>query len=334
MIALLRNLACLLFALAVSAASAATASDHPGNVGFQHMRIDGTEIGIWYPTSTTGTPQALELFSQTVALDAPVVGDDLPLVVISHGNGGSYAGHFDTALALAKAGFVVAALTHSGDNWRDQSRAIDVAARPRALGELITYMLDRWPGHGALDPRRVGAFGFSSGGFTVLTAAGGVPDLRRVGQHCAEHPAFYDCSLINGHKQAAVSLLAPQSWVADRRIRALVVAAPALGFTFGHEGLSRLTIPVQLWRAAEDHVLPQPFYADAVAKDLPTPPDYRIVAAADHFDFLAPCSAALVKQVPAVCHSAPGFDRAAFHAQFNTAVVAFLVRTLKTRRRP
>jgi predicted dienelactone hydrolase len=27
--------------------------------------------------------------------------------------------------------------------------------------------------------------------------------------------------------------------------------------------------------------------------------------------------------VPAICASAPGFDRAAFHARFNAAVVAF-----------
>ena len=332
MVALLRYLACLLAALVLPAPCGAAPAASPGNVGFQHLQIDGTEIGIWYPTRAAVTPQTLELLPQAVAVDAPVAGHGLPLVVISHGNGGSYAGHFDTALALAQAGFVVAALTHPGDNWHDQSRATDVAARPRALSGLISYMLDRWPGHATIDPRRVGAFGFSSGGFTVLAAAGGVPDLHRIAQHCAEHPAFYDCAMMAAHKDAIVSASAPQ-WVADRRIAALVVAAPALGFTFGRGSLARLTMPIQLWRAADDHVLPQPFYADAVAKDLPTPPDYHIVPGADHFDFLAPCSAALATQVPAICRSAAGFDRTAFHAQFDTAVVAFFARTLKAGRR-
>jgi predicted dienelactone hydrolase len=42
-------------------------------------------------------------------------------VVISHGNGGDDLTHIDTAMALANAGYVVAALTHTGDNPRDQS---------------------------------------------------------------------------------------------------------------------------------------------------------------------------------------------------------------------
>jgi predicted dienelactone hydrolase len=46
-----------------------------------------------------------------------------PLVLISHGTGGSGASHYDTALALALAdeGFVVAALTHTGDNYMDRA---------------------------------------------------------------------------------------------------------------------------------------------------------------------------------------------------------------------
>ncbi|CAN5594196.1 dienelactone hydrolase [soil metagenome] len=329
MIASLRYLACLLAALFVPVGAVAAPSDAPRNVGFQQLSVDGTEIGIWYPTSAATAPHPLELFTQAVAIDAPVAGHELPLIVVSHGNGGGFAGHFDTALALARAGFVVASLTHPGDNWRDQRRALDVAARPRALSALIDYMLARWPGHAALDARRVGAFGFSSGGFTVLAAAGAVPDLGRLRQHCTEHPTFYDCALLAAHADAAAALSVPRSWNADHRIRALAVAAPALGFTFDRAGLATLTMPIQLWRAADDHVLPQPYYADAVAKNLPSPPDYHVVPGADHFDFLAPCSIALAAQVPAICHSAPGFDRAAFHTSFDAAVVAFFARTLR-----
>ncbi|MFA5962762.1 MAG: dienelactone hydrolase [Sphingomonas sp.] len=329
MIASIRYLACLLAALISPIAS--TAAAPPGaarNIGFQHLEVDGTEIGIWYPTDAEAAPHPLGLFSQTVAPDAPVAGQGLPLVVMSHGNGGGFTGHYDTALALARAGFVVAALTHPGDNWRDQSRALDVAARPRALSALIDYMLGRWPGHAAIDAHRIGAFGFSSGGFTVLAAAGAVPDLGRLRQHCAEHPIYFDCTLLAAHRDAAATLSAPASWHADHRIRALVVAAPALGFTFDRAGLAGLTMPIQLWRAADDHVLPQPDYADAVATNLPAPSDYHVVPGADHFDFLAPCSPALAAQVPAICHSAPGFDRAAFHTSFDAAVVAFFARAL------
>lgn len=281
-------------------------------VAFQRLEMldpagPAVEIGVWSPAA---------------AYDAP-----RPLIVISHGNGGDFRSHETTARALASAGFVVAALTHTGDNWRDQSRATDVAQRPRQLSLLIDYMLTRWEGRDGLDPERVGAFGFSAGGFTVLAAAGGRPDLTRVIRHCRDHPDFYDCRLI-GSAGAATRPTAPQVWSHDTRIHAVVVAAPALGFTFGAEGLAQVTQPVQLWRGGDDQILPSPYYAEPVRDGLPTPPDYHVVEGAGHFDFLPVCSDRLAALAPAICTAAPGFDRAAFQARFAREVVGFFRRSL------
>ncbi len=90
------------------------------------------EVGIWYPTDAPSRPTAVGLFTQDVAREAPARGRGLSLVVISHGNGGNFASHATTALALAQAGFVVAAPTHTGDNNRDQSRASDLGGRTAA----------------------------------------------------------------------------------------------------------------------------------------------------------------------------------------------------------
>src|ERR1035438_1293717 len=77
------------------------------NVGFQKLTIsDGQDkpitVGIWYPTDSTPSETRLETYTQSVATDAPIQGRRLGLVVISHGTGGSFAGHYDTALALAR----------------------------------------------------------------------------------------------------------------------------------------------------------------------------------------------------------------------------------------
>ena len=299
-------------------------------VGFQTVSAPvrggpAIPVAIWYPTTAPETDRPLGLFTQHVATGAPVSGSRLKLIVISHGNGGSKEGHYDTALALAKAGFVVAALEHTGDNYRDQARATDIANRPREISRLIDYMLAEWPEHSALDPRSVGAFGFSSGGFTVLAAAGGRPDLSLIAPHCAKRPSSYDCRLVANQGAPAAS---SQTFTGDPRIRALVVAAPALGFTFAH-GLSAVTQPVQLWKAADDRILPAPEYADAVRAALPSPPDFHVVENADHWDFLAPCSEAFARAVPMICHSAPGFDRTAFHDTFDRAVAAFFAANLR-----
>lgn len=267
------------------------------------------EIGVWQPARMGATPR--------------------PLIVISHGNGGDFRSHGDTAQALAQAGFVVATLTHTGDNWRDQSRAADVVDRTRQLSVLIDYVLGQWVGRAGIDEDRIGAFGFSAGGFTVLAAAGGNPDLMRLTDHCRSNPGFYDCRLVSQHPEALQPRAdGPIRLPHDARIKALVVAAPALGFTFTREGLADVTLPVQLWQAGADQILPSPFYAEPVRDALPRPPEFHRVDGAGHFDFLPPCSPALAAAAPMICVQTPGFDRAAFHERLNRDVIRFFASKL------
>jgi predicted dienelactone hydrolase len=320
--------------LAAFAAALVCAATAHAAVGFQHFTIpdpDGPpiEVGVWYPTDAAPSPTRVELFSEPMAKDGPVKGRGLPLVVISHGNGGSYAGHVDTAVALAEAGFVAAAVTHTGDNWRDQKAATRVWERPRHLKLLTDYMLGAWSDHDRLDADKVGAFGFSAGGLTVLAAAGGEPDLSKVAEHCKAHPDFFECGLVIRLSRQFLAAVPPGIvWTHDTRIKAVVSAAPALGYTFDRAGLAGVRQPLQLWRGENDAVLPHPYYAEAVRLALPTPPETHVVPGAGHYDFLAPCSPELAKVNAMICASAPGFDRGAFHAAFNRDVVAFFVRSL------
>jgi predicted dienelactone hydrolase len=306
------------------------------NVGFEELKIaNGSEsplvAGIWYPTDAPSTEHSLGSFTQTVAPGAPIAGRGLPLVLMSHGGGGWYGGHCDTALALARAGFVVAAVSHTGDTFDDQSKVLQLWRRPAQLHRLLDYMLDEWSQRGRLDVARVGAFGFSNGGFTLLVAAGGVPDLSKIGPFCQAHPHQDLCQAM---KQASIDFrfaadVPAKAWVHDRRIKAVVIAAPAFGFAFGHSGLSGIRVPIQLWRAAEDRHQPSPYYDEAVRADLPKPPEYHMVRDADHFDFLPPCEARLSQMSPDICSSRPGFDRRAFHKRFNAEVVRFFQETLR-----
>ena len=300
------------------------------DIGFEEVRIpNGAQApliaGIWYPTNAPATSHALGNFSQTVALDAPIAGNRLPLVVMSHGGASWYGGHYDTALALAQAGFVVAAISHAGDTFDDQSHVLELWRRPAQLHRLLDYVLDEWRWHEQLNAARVGAFGFSNGGFTVLVAAGGVPDLVTIAPFCEAHPDQDLCqALQHAGVDIRVSANVPASaWVHDPRIRAIAVAAPAFGFTFGRAGLSGVRVPVQLWSAADDHHQPHPYYDEPVRDDLTRAPDYHAVANAGHYDFLPPCDARLSRLRPEICKSLPGFDRAAFHEQFNADIVRF-----------
>jgi len=306
-----------------------------GAVGFEKATVPDPgdqplEVGIWYPSKAPALAQPLGLFTQTVAANAPVSGDGLPLVLMSHGSGGSFEGHYDTALALAQAGFVVAAVTHTGNNYRDD-RFI-VADRPRHIIRVLDYMLGKWPAHAQIDPARIGVFGHSAGGFTALVLIGGVPDMSRERDFCAAHEKDdWACSQLKARHIALTTPPAASVWLHDKRIKAAVIAAPAIGPAFTPAGLANVTVPVQLWRAADDHILKHPYFAQAVYDALAAKPEYHVVAHADHFDFLAPCSDLLARYVPMICKSEPGFDRAAFHRDFDAAIVAFFQKQLPAR---
>jgi predicted dienelactone hydrolase len=299
------------------------------NVGFETASapVPGDKplaVAIWYPADAPERPTSLALYVQSVAAGAAPAGHDHPLVVISHGTGGSNTDHYDTARALAAAGFVVAAVTHTGDTQGDRSRSLRITERPAELSRVIDFITRDWRGHDTVDARKVGAFGFSSGGFAVLAAAGGEPDPSLIIRHCAEHPHFYDCQL--GRVTGASAPAAPAPVAHDPRIRAVVAAAPALGFTFAPSGLAKVKVPVQLWRAEWDTVLPQPYYAEVVHGLLPEA-EYHVAPRAEHFDFMAPCTDALAKAAPMICVGA--IDRPAFHNTFNAAVVRFFEKTLR-----
>lgn len=252
----------------------------------------------------------------------------MPLVVMSHGTGSSFLGHDDTVIALADAGYVVVAVTHTGDNYADQSRSVFIMDRPRQISHVIYHMLSSWDGRATIDSEHIGMFGFSAGGFTTLVSIGGIADLSKVGPMCREHPDDFARQLMAKTGQAGTAS-ADSSLAQDQRIRAAVVAAPALGFTFSPDGLKNVRIPVQLWRAEDVVVLPHPRFAEAVRRALREAPDYHVVPKAGHFDFLAPCSVALANIAPVICKSDPGFDRVAFHQTINTSVIDFFGKNLK-----
>ena len=311
----------------------------PGKaVGFQQVSVPDPEgkpiaMAIWYPSDARAADSPLGMFSQFVATNAPVSGKQLPLILISHGTSGSLASHYDTALALAKAGFVAAAITHTGDSFADQSYAgnrIDLIDRPRQIRVALDYLLGSWKDHAQLDPERIGMFGFSLGGFTTLVAIGGTPDLAQMGKLCATRPDAPECVFV---KQRQGDQLEPPAttpvWVHDARIKAAVIAAPAVGFLFEGGGLKQVSVPVELWRAANDRQAPDAWNSGIVRKELPKSPDEHVAPGVDHFVFLAPCSEALAKAAPSICTDLPGFSREEFHESFNRAVVRFFSTELK-----
>jgi predicted dienelactone hydrolase len=179
-------------------------------------------------------------------------------------------------------------------------------------------MLGAWPSAAKIDRDRIGFFGFSRGGFTGLALIGGEINFRDVlRQWCPEGSVQPGCAEARSHG------IPRQPLVHDPRIKAAVIADPLLGRFFTTEGLEGVHVPVQLW-ASE-------FGGDGVTRDdaatvdrnLAARPELHLVANAGHFAFLPPCSPGQAQALARICADPDGFDRTAFHVEFDREVVAF-----------
>ena len=169
-------------------------------VGIQLLDPIHVWQAIWYPCAEKPQSTLLGSFRCNSSIrygvkDCPVTGK-LPLVIVSHGRGGWFGGHDDVVEALVDAGFVVAAINHPGDNgndsWQRDSLSV-LASRPADVIRLLDFMLRDWKDRAAIDPAKIGFFGFSAGAFTGLVLAGGKPDFLKVALTCTESRKSLDC---------------------------------------------------------------------------------------------------------------------------------------------
>lgn len=314
----------VLLALAAAIYIYATALTPARPVGFQQTAAtdpghSGIPIAVWYPAKGKPGFALLGTRGMRVVVDGEVVGSNLPLIILSHGTGGSGGSHADTAIALAEQGFVVAALTHPGDNIGDDSqvgRPNWLADRSRHVSRSVDAMTQKWKDRSRVDPARIGMFGFSAGATTALISVGGKPDLSTIADHCSKYPEFV-CKLTSSETDRNLS---SPTWQADGRIKAAVIAAPGLGFTFEPNGLTDVRTPLQLWAGSADQTVPYGSNAGLISRLLPVKPEVHVVPRAVHYSFLMPCG---LIGPPEICRDNQGFDRTSFHADFNRSIVAF-----------
>ncbi len=320
-----------LFVLAMSVT--AHASEGTFNAGFTGRDVPGDPafpIVVWYPTAAEERTWLAGPYSITAAPDAEPAAGPFPLVVLSHGGMGSELGHRDWADVLARRGFVVVAIRHVGDSFDDFSgRGSDVQLirRPTQVREALDAVLADPVLAPAIDPDRIGIVGFSAGGYTALKTVGADPAFTLWGAHCSAHPDDLELCPPNGHEMPRITRPGWEPPPHDPRVKAAVAMAP-LAVVFDKEGLSGVSVPVRLYKAADDSHVQNRWNADIGAANLPAPPE-AVTVPGDHYVFLPPCPPAMAAEVPEeVCTDAPGVDRAAIHATIGDELVAFFDRTL------
>ena len=275
----------------------------------------GVSLRVLYPTLAPDREEPFGPFTLALAMDAAVEGAGLPLVLISHGTGGTPWTHRDLAAHLARSGFVAGLLQHPGNHRADDrlaGKAINLENRPRHVRLAIDAVLTDPSLGGHLRRGGVAVVGHSLGGYTALAVAGGRPWAAPW--------------------ETPDGRAAPLAVERDPRVRALVLLAPATPWFMAPDGLTGVRLPI-LMRTGEKDAHTDPAHAAIVERGLPEPGllQHRVIPNAGHFAFLSPYPDHLKSPAIPPSQDPEGFDRAAFLPILFDDVVTFLREALAGR---
>jgi predicted dienelactone hydrolase len=269
---------------------------------------------IWYPCTEPPGELHVDPFIVPGVKDCRLAGDHLPLIAFSHGQGAGLLINHDTAETLADNGFIVAAIKHPGDTAGDLSRTRDLSAfveRPTDIKRLTDFMIGASPFAARIDQDRIGFFGYSRGAYAGLVLIGANPDWAGAASNNCQQRQGPICQQILGGNYPS------QPLTHDPRIKAAVIVDP-LAIFFSAKSLAPIKTPVQLWASERGGSGVLLHDIAALEANLPARHEYHVVQNADHLAFCAPFQAG-----PELCADPPGFDRVAFHKEFNADVLAF-----------
>jgi predicted dienelactone hydrolase len=289
----------------------------------------------WYPAADDAIEQQLlargktgEWFSfGAAARDAPISAarPRYPIVLLSHGTGGT-ALHLEwLARDLARRGFIAIGVNHHGNTTTEPYRAEGFLAwweRTRDLTVLLDDVAARGAFADRIDIDRVFVVGYSLGGCTAAALLGAItetsrfersPKNKNFGRGPREFPDLAD------HLPGllASSAIFRASWARmsnsylDTRFKAALMLAPGNSVLGCNEdSLASIKTPTRIVVGGSDFVRP---VASWLHERMPTSVLNQLAPEVGHYVFLPEATDTGRQAEPACCIDAPGVDRGSVH---------------------
>ena len=296
---------------------------------------------IWYPAAQSaiqsetifGGPPDQEVFAPVTVAPGSDISDNsckYPLILLSHGTGGAAIQMMWLGYYLASHGYIVASVNHHGNTAAERQYVPQgfrlYWERARDLTRVLDKLLADPVFGGHIDQHRIGAAGFSLGGCTVISVAGGLFSLQEYESFCRSPQRDFTCEpqpefpdairlfeeLRKRDPVIQESLRHAGDSFRDKRITAIFAIAPALGGGFTKAGLSKIKVPVYIVIGQGDQVTPLATNAERYANFIKGARLTILPGGIGHYTFLAECNAH-GKLVLSICRDEEGVDRAEVH---------------------
>lgn len=264
---------------------------------------------VLYPTETPEKEEKIGPYLVDVSLDAKLEDERYPLVVISHGTGGTPLVYRHLARDLAKRGFIVAMPEHPFNNVKDNQleRTTKVLkSRPKNITQVIDWFdhSDSFKDH--INFEDISIIGHSMGGYTAIAVTGGTPTTLpwETGN---ETPERIDVDV-------------------DERIKKVILFAPALGWFRNEGALEKVHVPIFIMTGERDEITPS-FHAEILLNGVINREKivHKVIENAGHFSFLSPFPPEMKATSFPPSQDPEGFNRELFQQELAADVLSFLL---------
>jgi predicted dienelactone hydrolase len=297
---------------------------------------------VWYPSADAVTQPAGNAypFIHTPTIrNGKMTDGKFPLILISHGTGGGRMTLEWLADKLVANGFIVGAVDHYGNTY-DNKIALDFVEpwqRPLDISYALTSLLKDSTFGKHIDEKRIGAAGFSIGGYTVIALAGGKLNLEALeaylntpgGKKEGAIPEFPNVmSHVDSNEVIRSFKNSPP--LKDRRISAFFAICPAIGQGFTtKQQFAELKSPLYIVGAQSDSMAPVKTNAMHYHELIERSKITIIPGKVGHYVFLNEAIDRVKKQQPFIFSDDPSVNRHQVHEQVSQLAVDFFKENLK-----